>query len=118
MNGDSIDKLYRLDNRLQGRADGLQAAYAYSDEEWRTQAEQVAYKLAQAGEPFTVDDLRKHGVPSPRKPQHWGSLIAALAASKVIELHGLALHRAPGGAIEAVRVWTGGPAAHSREQAA
>lgn len=118
MSADPIDKLYRLDGVLQGRPDGLQASYEYSDDEWRTQAEQVAYKLAQAGAPFTVDDLRKHGVPDPDKPQRWGSLIAALATLKVIELEGLALHRSPGGAIEAVRVWVGGPAAYSREQAA
>ena len=117
MTSDSLDDLLKLSNALPGLPDGLQAAYAYSDEEWRDKATAVARKLAQAGEPFTVDDLRRHGVPDPTKHQHWGSLIAGLSYAKIIELHGLALHRSPGGAVEAVRVWIGGPEAFE-EQAA
>lgn len=118
MERDSLDRLLHLDDGIPGRSDGIQAAYAYSPEEWRAQVEQVAYKLAQAGEPFTVDDLRKHGAPEADKPQRWGSLMASLASARVIDFHSLALHREPSGAVSAVRVWTGGPAAHDREQAA
>lgn len=108
-NNDSLGRLLRIDDdsSLPEHSDGLQAAFAFSADEWRTDAIQVATELAKTGEPFTIDDLRRNGVPDPDKPQRWGSLIAALKAIDVIRFHSLTLHRQPSGDQVGLRVWVG-----------
>lgn len=114
MNRDPITELLKLDDTLKGLSDGLQAARAYTDERWSDHATRVARQLAQAGHPFTVDDLKRHGVPDPEKHHQWGALMAGLAKQHIIELHGLALHRTRGGNISAVRQWIAGPQAQEK----
>jgi len=107
--GDSLERLFKINDAasLTGLSDGVQAAYAFSAEEWRENARAIAISLAQAGEPFTVDDLRRHGVTEPEKPQHWGSLIAVLKNEGLVELHSLMLHQIRKGDIQGIRVWIG-----------
>lgn len=106
--GDSLDKLLKLDPKtsLPGRTDGMQAALAYTPEEWLEKTTAIAQKLAATGEPFTVDTIRSEGAPDPDKHHRWGSLMASLAQTRVIEWHGLTIHRTKRGAVP-VRVWIG-----------
>lgn len=107
--GDALSNLLKLgsDSTLTGLSDGVQAGYEYADQDWMGRAERTARALASFGDPFTVDDLRNHGVPEPDKPQRWGSLFAALRAKGVVRLHGLALHRTQSGESRSLRVWVG-----------
>lgn len=106
---DILGRLLRIDDAtaLPGHSDGLQASYAFSAEKWRADATRVATVLAQDGHPWTIDDLRDHGVPEPDRPQRWGSLMAALKAAGIIRLHSLTLHRQPSGDQTGIRVWVG-----------
>lgn len=107
--GDSVEKLYKINDAasLTGLSDGVQAGYVFCPEEWRENARAIAIGLAQSGEPFTVDDLRRHGVPEPATYQRWGSVIAVLKNEGLIQLHGLTLHQIPKGDIQSIRVWVG-----------
>lgn len=109
MTTDPIDRLLKIDaqSSLPGHADGLQASLAYSPEDWLRQATVTAKKLAQTGQPFTVDTIRREGVPDPDIPNRWGSLIASLAQTRVIEFHGLEIHTPKRGGPVPVRVWIG-----------
>lgn len=108
-NNDTLGRLLRIDEAtaLPGHSDGLQAAYAFSPEQWRTDATRVAKQLAQDGHPFTIDDLRDRGVQEPDIGQRWGSLMAALKAADIIRLHSVTLHRQPSGDQAGIRVWVG-----------
>lgn len=108
-NNDTLGRLLRIDDAtaLPGHSDGLQAAHAFSPDEWRADATRVITELAQAGRPFTIDDVRRNGVQDPDKQQRWGSIIAALKATDVIRLHSVTLHRQPSGDQAGIRVWVG-----------
>ncbi|ASN38840.1 hypothetical protein CGQ24_07335 [Arthrobacter sp. 7749] len=108
-NNDTLARLLRIDDEtaLPGHSDGIQAAYAFSPEEWRADATRVATALARDGHPWTIDDLRGRGVQEPDRPQRWGSLVAALKAAGVIRLHSVTLHRPPSGDLSGIRVWVG-----------
>lgn len=108
-NGDPIDKLLKIDapSSLPGYSDGIQASYAYTPEQWRRNALSVARQLADAGEPFTVRDIKAQGIPEPDRPNQWGSLIAAMRHQKIAEQIGWTGAVMKSGDISAVRVWQG-----------
>ena len=114
--GDSLERLLKINDAvsLTGLSDGVQAAYAFSAEEWRDAARAVAIGLAQEGEPFTVDDLRRRGIPDPSKPQYWGSMIAVLKNEGLVRLHSLTLHQIRKGDTQSIRVWVGTERAGAR----
>lgn len=107
--GESVDQLLKVDRAtsLTGYSDGLQAAYAYTADEWREHALQLATSLASTGRPFTVSDLRRLGLPEPEKPQQWGSLIAAIKHHRIAEHVGWAPSTTSRGEERGVRVWQG-----------
>jgi len=107
--GDSLDQLLKLDpaSSLPGYSDGLQAAYAYTPEEWREQALGIARALAKAGEPFTVRDFKDHGLPDPEVQQQWGAVIAAMHRMKIAEQIGWEGVPLKSGNVTAVRIWRG-----------
>lgn len=107
--GDSLETLLKLDasSSLQGLSDGVQAAYAFSPEEWLADCERVIHELAATGQVFTVDSLRRHGIEEPDKHVRWGSLFAAMRNRGVIEQVGVHLHQAARGGISAIREWRG-----------
>ncbi|GAB3621791.1 hypothetical protein GCM10027417_30530 [Glutamicibacter endophyticus] len=118
MSVDPIENLLKLSDTMQGLPDGPQAGFEYADADWRDIATRAARELGRTEHPFTVDSLRRWGVPDPDKPERWGALFAGLARQKIIQFHGLALHRGPGGRVSAIRVWVGGPEAVKDRQAA
>ena len=113
--GDALSELLKIgsSSTLTGLSDSVQAAFEYADRDWKALAVETARSLASVGEPFTVDDLRRMGVPEPDKPQRWGSLFAALRAQGVVALYSLTLHRTQSGECRSLRVWIG-TEAHSR----
>lgn len=106
---DSLNNLLKLDADLilAGLPDGIQAAYTFAPEKWRAYCERVIYELAETGEPFTVDSLRRYGVPEPDKTVRWGSIFATMSKRGLIEVVGVHLHQAAGGGISAIREWRG-----------
>jgi hypothetical protein len=106
---DSLNTLLKLGNEaiLSGLPDGIQAAYSFCPEEWRSSCERAILELAATGLPFTVDSLRRHGVPEPEKPVRWGSILATMKKRGVIEQTGVHLHQAAAGGISAIREWRG-----------
>ena len=106
---DSLNNLLKLDSEsiVTGLPDGIQAAYTFAPEEWRAECEHVIRELAQTGQPFTVDSLRRHGVQEPDKPVRWGSVFASMKKRGVIEQTGVHLHQAAAGGISAIREWRG-----------
>lgn len=107
--GDSLEKLLKLDAApsLQGLPDGVQAAYAFTPEDWRADCERVIQELAATGQVFTVDALRRRGVGEPDKHVRWGSVFAAMKNRKLIEQTGVQLHQTAGGGVSAIREWRG-----------
>ncbi|GAB3621138.1 hypothetical protein GCM10027417_23990 [Glutamicibacter endophyticus] len=107
--GDALGQLLKLDpaTSLTGYSDGLQAAYAYTPDEWREHALRLATSLASTGQPFTVSDLRRLGLPEPEKPQQWGSLIAAIKHQRIAKQVGWAPSLTARGEERGVRVWQG-----------
>ena len=107
--GDSLDQLLKLDpaSSLPGYSDGLQAAYAYAPDEWREQGLALARYLAGTGEPFTVADLQRLGLPEPEKPEQWGALVAAMRNRKIAEHIGWTEHTTAKGKKHGVRIWQG-----------
>lgn len=107
--GDSVDQLLKLDlnTSLTGYSDGIQAAYAYTPDEWREHGLRLATSLASTGRPFTVSDLRRLGLPAPEKPQQWGSLIAAIRHQRIAEQIAWAPSITQSGEVRGVRVWQG-----------
>lgn len=106
--------LYGLDDTLAGRADGIQAAWHFTPEEWRSRAWDVLADLAASGRPFTVDDLRAAGVQAPDKHQRWGALMAQARHRGLITVSGHGERTAPNGAGVAGRWWIGTPRATRR----
>lgn len=106
---DAHAKLIKLDpsTALPGYSDGLQAAHAYTPEEWLDTATGAAVRLAETGHPFTVDHLRDAGVPEPDRPQRWGSLMAGLSQSRIIEFYGLTIHQTKNSGPAPIRIWRG-----------
>lgn len=107
---DDLERLQRIDaaSILPGAPDGVQAAYAYTDETWRDDALAVATALAATGLPFTVETLRRHGVPDPTHPNEWGSLVAAIRHRGIARMLGWISTRDRHGE-RAIRVWVGDP---------
>lgn len=106
---DSLNNLLKLDSELivTGLPDGIQAAYVFCPEEWRAACERVIHEMAETGQVFTVDSLRRHGVEEPDKSVRWGSVFAAMRKRGVIEQTGVHLHQAARGGISAIREWRG-----------
>lgn len=106
---DALSKLLKIGSgsTLTGLSDSVHAAFEYADQDWKFLAVETARSLASTGEPFTVDDLRRLGVPEPDKPQRWGSLFAALRVQGVVGLYSLTLHRTQSGESRSLRVWIG-----------
>lgn len=90
-----------------GLSDGLQAAYVFAPDAWKAAALAVLRDLASAGDDFSIDDLRRHGIGEPDKPQRWGSLFAVMKNYGLIQLVGLQQHRTPKGDGNLVRRWRG-----------
>lgn len=109
--GDSVDRLYKIDSSasLTGLSDGVQAAYVFASDAWKEAALAAAHHLAEAGEEFSIDDIRRLGIEEPDKPQRWGSLLAVMKNDGVIERVGLQEHRTPKGDGNLVRLWRGTP---------
>ena len=107
--GDSLEKLFKINDGtiLAGLSDGMQAGFVFCSEAWRDQARATALSLAQAGVPFTVDDLRRGGVDEPDRPQRWGSIFATMKNQGLISLHSLTLHQIRQGDTQSIRVWVG-----------
>lgn len=105
----SLDGLLEIAPRhnLTGLSDGVQAAYAYAPEVWMALAEATIRNLAATGKVFTVDDLRRRGVPDPDIHQRWASVFAVMKHRGVITLAGVGLHRTPGGEQIGIRQWKG-----------
>lgn len=112
---DTTAQVYGLDDTLAGRPDGLQAAWHFAPEEWRSHALQVLSDLAASGRPFTVDDLRAAGVQDPDKHQRWGALMAQARHRGLINLVGHGERTAPNGAGVVGRWWIGSAQAIHRE---
>ncbi|ALE07246.1 hypothetical protein AL755_20115 [Arthrobacter sp. ERGS1:01] len=87
--------------------DGVQAAHAFCPEDWRVDAEAVVLELAQSGRVFTVDDVRRAGIPDPDIPQRWGALIAVMSNAGLITVVGAQEHRIKTGTKQLVRQWCG-----------
>lgn len=106
---DDHAKLIKLapSTALPGYSDGLQAAYAYTSEQWRDQALDIVCSLAADGEQFTAEDLRRLGLPAPEKPQQWGSLFAALQHHGIAEAVGWGPSTTASGQERGVRIWQG-----------
>lgn len=104
---DPLDDLYKLDPLTAGLPDGIAAAHAFAPEDWKAAAWRALRTLAQAGEAFDVDTLRRLGVPNPDTYHRWGSVLAAARRSGFIKWAGLAEHTAPNGAGVPVRRWRG-----------
>lgn len=104
---DSLGTLYGLDDTLKGRSGGLQAAWHFTPEEWRSQALEVLGDLAASGRPFTVDALRAAGVQDPDKHQRWGALMAQARHCGLITVAGHGERIAPNGAGVVGRWWIG-----------
>ncbi|MGX5357680.1 hypothetical protein ACWCOM_04970 [Kocuria sp. KH4] len=94
-----------------GLPDGIAAAHTYSPEEWRATAWQALREFAQGGETFTVDALRRHGVPDPEVHQHMGAMFAVARNLGLLELVGFTSHAQPNRAVAPLRVWKGTPKA-------
>lgn len=109
---DSLEKLLKIDSAssLPGYSRGIQASFAYTPETWREQGLSIARQLADTGEPFTVRDLKAHGLPEPEAKNHWGSLVAAIRQRKIAQQIGWTGVSAKNGDTSGVRVWQG--AAH------
>lgn len=107
--GDAHGKLIKLDpsTALPGYSDGLQAAYAYTPEEWREHALRIARHLASTGKPFTVRDFKTYGLQDPETPQQWGSIVAAMRKMQIAHQFGWTGAPLKSGDVSAVRVWQG-----------
>lgn len=108
---DSIETIFKLndDPTLAGVSDAVKAAYAFAPEERAIQAQRALYRLAYRGHPFTVDDIRRAGVPEPDIQQRWGSIFAVARNLGFLEPAGFTEHYTPGGAAMPLRVWRGAP---------
>jgi len=91
---------------MPGAPDGLQAAAAYAPEDWALTAPREAVALAASRRPFTVDTLRRRGVPEPDTFVRWGALFSLLQRRGIITATGWASRHGNDGE-RAVRVWTG-----------
>ncbi|WP_102160084.1 hypothetical protein [Zhihengliuella halotolerans] len=111
MSADALENLLKISDAvaLPGCSDGVQAAYAHADEDWRTQADRAVKHLAATGDAFNVDHLRQLGLPEPETSQQWGSVFAAARTRGIIYLAGFTLHRDRSGEMRPVRVWRGVP---------
>jgi hypothetical protein len=92
---------------LTGLSDGVQAAYVFSPEAWKETALAAVRDLASTGDVFSIDDIRRRGVPEADKPQRWGSLLAVMKNDGAIERVGLQEHRTAKGDGNLVRLWRG-----------
>lgn len=104
---DPLDHIYGLNPMTAGLPDGIAAAHAFAPNDWKASAWRALRTLAQAGEPFDVDALRRLGVPDPDIHHRWGSVLAAARRCGFITLAGHAEHTAPNGAGVPVRRWVG-----------
>ncbi|MEC3853463.1 hypothetical protein [Paenarthrobacter ureafaciens] len=95
-------------------SDGVQAAHVFSPDAWRADAVAAVHTLAASGRVFTVDHLRRAGIPDPDKPQRWGALFAVMRNSGVIECAGMQEHRIKAGDSQLIRQWRGSANAHGR----
>ena len=109
---DPLENLYRLNSAAAGLSVGVQGAHEGADHDWRATAWHVLRDLAQGGDTFTVDTLRRHGVPDPRKHQHWGAVFAVASKLNLIDNAGFTSHAQPKGAVTPLRVWRGTKKAH------
>lgn len=69
---------------------------------------------AEAGVPFTVEDVRDLGVPEADHPSRWGALFNAFRARGVIECVGYKAATRPSRHGGILRVWRGVPAGVTR----
>ena len=78
-----------------------------ADAWWSDCAERAVSWWAEAGVPFTVNDVRELGVPEADHPNRWGALFSAMRARGVIESVGFAVstRRSRHGGV--LRVWRG-----------
>jgi len=88
----------------------LRDTYANADEWWRSCAERGVTWWAEAGVPFTVEDVRDLGVPEPDHCARWGALFAAFRARGIIECIGYRTSTRPSRHGGILRVWRGVPA--------
>lgn len=114
--GDSIEQLLKTNDAdsLSGLSDGVQAAHVFSPDEWRVHAEAAIHELAASGRIFTVDHLRRAGIPDPDKPQRLGALLAVMRNVGVIECAGAQVHRIKAGDAQLIRQWRGSASARGR----
>lgn len=114
--GDSLEQLLRTTDAdsLAGLSDGVQAAHVFSPDAWRVDAEAALHELAASGDVFTIDDLRRAGIPDPDKPQRWGALFAVMRNVGVIECAGAQEHRIKAGDAQLIRQWRGSASARGR----
>lgn len=111
---DPIGALFGLD-QVPGLSGGVLAGYEHAPQEWRDAAVAALLECVAEGEPFTVDDLRRRGVPEPDKPQRWGSLFAYGVNRKLIQLFDFAQQDRTSRDPAIVRVWLPGPQAPTGE---
>ncbi|WP_271395914.1 hypothetical protein [Neomicrococcus lactis] len=70
---------------LPSYSDGLQAALAFSPEQWKEQAIREGLHLARSGDRFTVENLQRIIAIEPESPKSWGAVIAYLRSRGLIE---------------------------------
>lgn len=107
MSADPIERLLRIDDQshLPGVPRGIQAAFANMPETWREQGLKLARELADTGRMFTVEDLRRRGLPEPEHPNYWGSLAAGIQRRKIATCTGWTSHHDRKGTERPIRIW-------------
>lgn len=96
---------------LAGLSEGVRAGYAGAPAEWVETAEAALLECVADGEPFTVQDLRRRGVPDPDDPRRWGCVIAAARRRGWVQLYDHAEQDRANRDRAIVRVWIPGPKA-------
>lgn len=105
-----LDHLEDLERReaQRRRDEGVTVAHHATHTGWRLMAERVLGELADAGEPFTVDDLRQRvGHPLASSDNSMGALIAGAAKRGRIRAVGFAQSSRPESHGRWVRQWVG-----------
>lgn len=86
---------------------GTTRADLAADKVWKQLADAAIDRLAQAGEPFTADDVRALGVPDPSSPKAWGPRFLSAARSGRITRVGYVPSKRPSVHAHPIAQWRG-----------